>query len=124
LKVENSGCSSFGSNQVSSKHVTWGFGTMLLIKDININSLIPHTACLIKDNIVPNTHVTCLLETWLLPKDEHPLFSTFNTLMSLIRQAVCGIKELILLSLIRQAVCGIKELILLSLIRQAVELKN
>ena len=22
----------------------------------------------------------CFLETWLLPKDEHPLFSTFNTL--------------------------------------------
>jgi hypothetical protein len=54
--------------------------TACLIKDNNINSLIPHTACLIKDNIVPNTHVTCLLETWLLPKDEHPLFLTFNTL--------------------------------------------
>ena len=47
---------------------------------LNINSLIPHTSCLIKDNIVQNTHVTYLLETWLLPKDEHPLFSTFNTL--------------------------------------------
>jgi hypothetical protein len=54
--------------------------TACLIKDNNINSLIPHTACLIKDNIVLNTHVTCFFETWLLPKDEHPLFSTFNTL--------------------------------------------
>ena len=54
--------------------------TACLIKDNNINSLIPHTACLIKDNIVQHTHVTCFFETWLLPKDEHPLFSTFNTL--------------------------------------------
>ena len=53
---------------------------MIQFTILNIKSLIPHTACLIKDNIVQNTHVTCLLETWLLPKDEHPLFSTFNTL--------------------------------------------
>ena len=53
---------------------------MIQFTILNINSLIPHTACLIKDNIEQNTHVTCLLETWLLPKDEHPLFLTFNTL--------------------------------------------
>ena len=54
--------------------------TYIKLNILNINSLIPHTSCLIKDNIVQNTHVTYLLETWLLPKDEHPLFSTFNTL--------------------------------------------
>jgi hypothetical protein len=44
LKVENSGCSSFGSNQVSSKHVTWVFGTML--------SLIKQAVCGIKELIL------------------------------------------------------------------------
>ena len=58
----------------------FGLGNLIQFTILNINFLIPHTACLIKDNIVQNTHVTCLFETWLLPKDEHSLFSTFNTL--------------------------------------------
>jgi hypothetical protein len=35
--------------------------TYIKLNILNINSLIPHTSCLIKDNIVQNTHVTYLL---------------------------------------------------------------
>lgn len=53
--------------------------TYFKLNIFNINSLIPHMECLIKDNFIQNAHITCLLETWLLPTENHPEFSTFNS---------------------------------------------
>ena len=52
----------------------------LKINFLNINSLKPHASSLMKDHFIQECHLTALVETWLLPTDDHAHINNYHTL--------------------------------------------